>query len=339
MTSGPEVALIVLCADSFLHSRCHTHRFERRILIASLAIAIAIAAAGTSGVSENRRRPRLRPLAAQMYHRLIKPRLQLAHDLLPGALLLSLIVFVVHQCFHASTQWALLTGAVVAGAIPLVRALLRPMPQPDESDPLVKWHRSRRLKGDEFEHLFERTLSNTQLGVSSAAEAAAAASSATTKESGSTSDDGEQLAVHQVSLSQPHKLASRIRQLDLTPLIRIDLAPSSRSKFPAALSVEHPPDTTHLKGGKHFLVNVVCGPRLVLRMAKYAVGSHRFKSIGALTGRQILTLLKCHERYNFILANRPPRIVISHVGIGQGQCGEMLLPCCCALMLRAAAGM
>lgn len=276
----------------------------------------SIAAFFFSHSAQPTRHPHSQTLAS-MYHRLIKPPLQLAHDLLPGALLLSTIIFVVHQCFHASAQWALLIGAIVAGSIPLVRALLRPLPQPDESDPLVRWHRSRKLKGDEFAHLFERQLSNTQLGVSSAAEAAAAAASANSKNSAFTSEDGEQLATHRVSLSTPHALVSRIRQLDLTPLIRIDLAPTRRSLFPASLDRQHLPDLHHLKGGKHFVVNVVCGPRLMLRMAKWAVGSHRFKSIGALTGKQILSLLKLHERYNFILADHPPRIVISHVGIGQ----------------------
>jgi len=54
----------------------------------------------------------------------------------------------------------------------------------------------------------------------------------------------------------------------------------------------------------------------MLRMARYAAGCDHWRVLGKLTGKQVLHLLLPGERYNFIVASRPMRLVISHVGPG-----------------------
>jgi hypothetical protein len=121
---------------------------------------------------------------------------------------------------------------------------------------------------------------------------------------------------HHVSLSTPHRWFARIRQLDLTPLIRVELNPATRMPPPLPHAL-HTADMGHLTGGKHLVVNILCGPRLILRIAKYVVGSSALRKVGELTGKDIIRLLQPDERYNFILAQKPLRIVLSHVGPGE----------------------
>lgn len=135
-------------------------------------------------------------------------------------------------------------------------------------------------------------------------------------------DDGAELSTHAhsskhlVSLSTPHKVIAHIRQLDLTPLIRVEFDPHhTRLKSPLADSIRTP-NITHLRGTKHVIVNMICGPRLLLHMAKSIIGSTRLRQVGHLAGPDIIRLLVPGDRYNFILARHPLRIVLSHVGRG-----------------------
>lgn len=124
-----------------------------------------------------------------------------------------------------------------------------------------------------------------------------------------------QLRHHRVSLSTPHKYFARIRQLNLTPLIRVELNPEIQMDAELNRAL-HTANLTHLKGKNHLIVNVLCGPRLLLRMAKYVVGSSALRKVGLLTGPQVTRLLQADERYNFVLARRPMRLVLSHLGPG-----------------------
>jgi hypothetical protein len=129
------------------------------------------------------------------------------------------------------------------------------------------------------------------------------------------SPKGTKLRHHRVSLSTPHKYFARIRQLDLTPLIRVEL----NAEVPMNTDLKralHTANLSHLKGKNHIIVNILCGPRLLLRMAKYVVGSSALRKVGHLTGLDVARLLQPHERYNFILATNPMRMVLSHIGPG-----------------------
>lgn len=132
---------------------------------------------------------------------------------------------------------------------------------------------------------------------------------------------------HFVSLSQPNRVFASIRQLNLTPLIRIEF--DRDAKFPFALTRKSShlrPDLSHLRGSKHVVVNIVCGPRLMLRVAKYVVGASTLRPVGRFGGHQIIRLLLTEQRYNFIIAEKPPRMILSHIGEGEVNTDRSHLP-------------
>jgi len=254
--------------------------------------------------------------------------LELLHDLTPSLLVVAGALGSLMLLLRASFLRSLLLALGVALATYVFTYVRRRRRHPSDKASLVRMHSSQ-LKLAPEEVLRKRshsgcdsdprpggisasaTSSPAITTVPSAAELAAIGRDA---KPGTSNVRVTGVAKHQVFLSTPHALFSRIRQLDLTPLIRVELSP--RVALPFALADQHSPNTDHLKGSKRVVVNYLCGPRLVLRMARYAAGSHRWRPLGSLSGMQLLSLLLPHELYNFVLTSRPLRVVISHVGPG-----------------------
>jgi hypothetical protein len=234
----------------------------------------------------------------------VKPFLELLHDLLPMFLAVLAGVYVLSR-WYSRREFGLMSFMIGLWCISLIHFIFFPAPEHTtkggiDGTPATKERRlnvitqqSTRMRSMKDESSYERQDAASPISFSSASA---------------------YFPMHRVFLSTPNALFARIRQLDLTPLIRVELSP--RIHMPFSPADQHKPDTTHLKGSHHIVVNCLCGPRLVLRMARYAAGSHHWRSIGSLGGAQIISLLLPHERYNFMLASKPARIVISHVGPG-----------------------
>jgi hypothetical protein len=243
---------------------------------------------------------------------------------------LACIMLLLHQSFLHSLLLAL---AMIFGTY--LFTFVRKVRRPRDRDPALRVYSSQLRKTPE--EVLARNNHNNNGSTPSASSTSSAAVMPSASDlaaaegrqgkPGTTNVCPSSAATHAVYLSTPNALFARIRQLDLTPLIRVELSSSNSSNgtgpkngggviLPFWLADQHTPNLEHLKGSKRLIVNYLCGPRLVLRMARYAAGSHRWRPVGKLTGMQLLSLLLPHERYNFVLTSRPARIVISHVGPG-----------------------
>jgi len=131
--------------------------------------------------------------------------------------------------------------------------------------------------------------------------------------------------LHRIWRTRPHRYLSKLTMLDVTPLIRITLSPTASMPYDMDSVKELQADLSHLSTGKAIIVRHICGPRSLIRLAKAAVGP--FRPYGLMSGMEFLRGLRRHERYNFILADRPRRLVLSHVGHGEvgGLCAKHAL--------------